>query len=406
MRLVAQYDTPWAVYAAAFSSDGTRLAIGGGTWYGFGGIALIDLATSEIAFARLGDITERGGSVSALAFAADDRHLMATTWTASQNRGPTLVFEVDRLALKLAHTRQPHGDGTTTGLVSFGPTAVVRQHRATLQETLLVRQWPRELLIDAGRPRQHLTNNRLVIANGHAITSDHGIAGTQAFGLVVRPLGGPGGATHIAARNVERVTAIGITADGTIITGGRDGELDRWNWSSSLPRQEARIATIPQPIVPRSGTWVTYRPSSVVGICSIVDGTHLAITAGGMLASWRGVSELACWELPVSGSPRTIAAHPDRGIVAIGIKTGGFSAPESKVAIVEIAPDTIDPAWITPRVTDMARAVDGVAYDPTSFGVLADALEEAGAPPAVFGHLRSHDHRVPACWVVDRVLGR
>jgi hypothetical protein len=30
-----------------FSRDGTRLAIGGGSWYGFGGILLVDLASGD-----------------------------------------------------------------------------------------------------------------------------------------------------------------------------------------------------------------------------------------------------------------------------------------------------------------------------------------------------------------------
>ena len=41
--LVRQIDTPWSPYAVTFSRDGSRLAVGGGSWYGHGGIMLLDL---------------------------------------------------------------------------------------------------------------------------------------------------------------------------------------------------------------------------------------------------------------------------------------------------------------------------------------------------------------------------
>ena len=44
MRVVRTLRTPWAPYSVMFSRDGTRLAVGGGSWYGNGVILLLTSA--------------------------------------------------------------------------------------------------------------------------------------------------------------------------------------------------------------------------------------------------------------------------------------------------------------------------------------------------------------------------
>jgi hypothetical protein len=69
-------------------------------------------------------------------------------------------------------------------------------------------------------------------------------------------------------------------------------------------------------------------------------------------------------------------------------------------------PVTLDPAWRTPAVVQLARSL----YEERRFEdmpVLADALEEAGCQDAaVLEHCRGPGPHVRGCWVVDLVLGK
>jgi hypothetical protein len=69
-------------------------------------------------------------------------------------------------------------------------------------------------------------------------------------------------------------------------------------------------------------------------------------------------------------------------------------------------PVTLDPAWKTPAVVQLARS----PYEERRFEdmpVLADALEEAGCQDAaVLGHCRGPGPHVRGCWVLDLILGK
>jgi hypothetical protein len=69
-------------------------------------------------------------------------------------------------------------------------------------------------------------------------------------------------------------------------------------------------------------------------------------------------------------------------------------------------PVAIDPAWLTPQVVAVARAVyKGRQWD--ELAVLADALQEAGCSSAdLLAHLRSGGEHVRGCWALDLILGR
>jgi hypothetical protein len=69
-------------------------------------------------------------------------------------------------------------------------------------------------------------------------------------------------------------------------------------------------------------------------------------------------------------------------------------------------PVSLDPAWRTPAVLQLAQALyDDRAFD--QLPILADALEEAGCSSReVLDHCRSPGPHVRGCWVVDLVLGK
>jgi hypothetical protein len=69
-------------------------------------------------------------------------------------------------------------------------------------------------------------------------------------------------------------------------------------------------------------------------------------------------------------------------------------------------PITLDPAWRTPQVVDLAQTM----YDARQIGrmgELADALEAAGCNHLdVQRHCRMGGVHVPGCWLVDQLLGK
>src|SRR4051812_30455168 len=107
MRALRTIETPWAPYSVTFSRDGTRLAVGGGSWDGEGGGMLADLASGEAEVLEMA--TSRGArlSVSGVCFSPDDRHLAASTWSSGHHYGPTLLFAVGGLKLTRLNTFDP-----------------------------------------------------------------------------------------------------------------------------------------------------------------------------------------------------------------------------------------------------------------------------------------------------------
>src|SRR5262245_24261693 len=97
-----------------FSRDGSRLAIGGGSWYGRGGILLLSLDGPGMGSLRwaevpwvdaddIGSLTSMPSSVptvSGVCFSDDDRFLAASMWSATQKYAPTMLFGVDGTELR------------------------------------------------------------------------------------------------------------------------------------------------------------------------------------------------------------------------------------------------------------------------------------------------------------------
>lgn len=75
-------------------------------------------------------------------------------------------------------------------------------------------------------------------------------------------------------------------------------------------------------------------------------------------------------------------------------------------------PVPVDTAWLNTAVVQVARAAyDERAsatgtLDPDRLGILADALEEAGADAELVNHLRGPGPHVRGCWAVDALTGR
>jgi len=408
-----------------FSRDGTRLAIGGGSWYGGGGILLVDLTSGDTRLCKASELgglptTMLGPSVSSVWFSADDRHLIASTWSARHSAGPTLLFEVDGLEIlhrgMIVTTPAPAMFHTTpTGVLVDGTDVIVRNFRATIDDLVSFGRLPPQ--VEAAPVPRSLTSSRLVVVGNSVITGDHGLRPPDdaRSGIVVVPRAGGERVVYEGA-GIRRITAIGTTRSGEeLVTGGADGELDAWSWTDRWQARRIRPATrFSQPSL--EGTdlvWSTYGANSITGLCALADEDRaVSVSAGGNLCVFDPSPEARApiedWQLPEPGTPRSLAADPDGRYLAVGIKQGGFSRSASTVSLVELRPRTIDPAWRTPAVRAMARAVaeqrtSSGALDVEMLLVLADALEQAGCT-AQLSHLRHHDPHLRTCGIVDALL--
>jgi hypothetical protein len=376
MRVVSKISTPWAPYSVMFSNDGTRLAIGGGSWYGEGGLMVCALATGTSWGTANRDVLAAQGeprdvTTAGVYFSADDRYLVVATRGSSLSYAPSHLLAVDGLRLaRRASFVQRHVDTLrapfATGVLLSGESVVTRHNGAMLADCIDVHATPPGLGCRADDRRQHLTHSRMVVRRGRVLTGGGGSlalaewradlgtreSGKLAEGLVSAPLAGDAAIDVVPVDGCKRVTAIAALADEDgFLTGGLMGELDRWSAADGaarvrleVPRAELEAASGPFVQPPRVPGWLgdrivfaTYTPRSVVAICTLCDGARwVSVDAGGRLRLWGGDALVGAWTLPVPGSPRSLAAHPTEPWIGVGIKEGGFGAPASTVLVLEL----------------------------------------------------------------------
>jgi hypothetical protein len=417
MRLVRTISTPWAAFAVTFSHDGTRLAIGGGTWYGRGGIHLVDLRGGEPGIFECESLPTgqtRGIdlTISGLCFSTDDRFLIASTWSMFQCKGPLVVLEVVGTELRYVQMIAAHPEmrGAPTGLVLVEDLAVVRQYRTEIDTAIVVYRMPP--LIFGDRSEQHLSSKRVVVHGELAVTGGHGVyLDSEAAGLVTVPLAAQPRtpASWTPLRGQSQVTAIGLSrSQDCLITGGADGALDEWTWRGHWERRPVRTPTTHEATAPPGRTRsAVYTLDGITAICSLPDGRAASVNASGELTLWSDCVPLTTHQLDESGTPRALAAHPGGGLLAIGLKQGAFKQPCGAVVLGEPQPLAVEPGWRSPAVIALARAAyeqRGAAgeLDPLLLAVLADVLEQLGCLHAL--HLRTHAPRLHDCWLIDGLL--
>jgi hypothetical protein len=290
-------------------------------------------------------------TVSGLCFSKNDRHLAASTWIPRKRHAPTLYFEASGLTLT-HRTTVEHGSESSwpnpTGILLCGKYTITRNSKASAPDRrFAVHESPRELGIEADDIRQHLTSSNFVVVRSSAITPGRGLSVVGTYedqwrtiiefresgravdeGLVTVILDGQSPSCEtIAVRACRQVTAIAATPDGNgFVTGGLEGELDRWSWEGRWRQERLR-------------EW-TYDSKSVVAICHLSRG-HYWVSASG-----RGEIDLIAegvpvgsWQLPrlsEPGSMCALAAHPTQNWIAIGITQGQLGNERGVVDLVEM----------------------------------------------------------------------
>jgi hypothetical protein len=350
MRVLQTFSTRWTPYSLTFLSNGSRLVIGGGTFYGKGGIAIIDLTTGDPEVFSCSDLVPRRSerdwvpTVASLCLSDGDRYLAAATRSARFQPGPACLFELtgSRLALRQRFEYGHAAFGLTpTGVLLYDDVLLTRNISRDVSNVFRIWQLPRELKVSVLAARPYLTHRGVTLVDGTVVTGSRWeieAAGRQKrqSGLVFA--GRQESTLNVSSLPVDatrQITAIvGTPSADQFLTGGFDGELDQWvRAGTTWTRQRIWRTTGPKRV--KHDTWITYRANSVIGICYLADGTHwISVDAGGEVRFWLGTTLIESWMLPIAGSPRCLAAHPADNTFAIGVKQGGFAAPNSAVVIV------------------------------------------------------------------------
>lgn len=149
---------------------------------------------------------------------------------------------------------------------------------------------------------------------------------------------------------------------------------------------------------------------------------HASGPRAASLASWQAVSKQAYYSSTNAGMAALLAvqhaSRTDEGQEAILAAERAAQAALFR-DIVGPSPSRLPgpvPATVLSWNDGTARRLATEAYearslpsghlDPLPLGVLADALEEAGAADEVVAHLRTPGPHVRGCWALDLVLGK
>lgn len=364
MRIVTTIHTPWTPYAVTFAHDGSRVAIGGGAFFGDGGLLLRNLSSGDATLVVREELPRDDPNgwypaVSGLCFSASDRLLAASTWVGRHEWNPTLLFAVDNLALTHCATlsaESSDGRGPSTGVLLHRDRIIIRNNSDGPAEAVDVHSWPHGVRGGPGTPLPHLTHSGLAAVRDDAITGGWfpfvpPASATEADvcrlanGLVVSTLTRQGREVRtVPVPQCRRVTAIqSMPAGNGFVTGGMDGQIDVWEWAGVWQRTRLR-----EPREHRiDGTRAAgcYSNHGVVGICFLADEEHwVTVDGSANLCLWAGRECLWSQEIPVPGTPRSLAVHPATGHVAIGMKQGGWGFPIGCVVIVDVHRPDVTPS--------------------------------------------------------------
>ncbi len=309
-------DTGGTPYALCFAPDGRRLAIGVGDWYAYdSGLIVAALPSLETR-----EIPTRGCSLSALRFDDAGARVFASAWGAGRSPSPALVIDtVGGAAHKLVATAS-----VGTGLCAHRGQLFVRSAGVANPFLPISSEGLR-----IARRDSHLYHSRVVGVGDALITgADAGpesgdwrsIAGRERSlpraRLVTRSLA-TGAIERVETPHLGRICSIAKAPAGdAYVTGGLLGELYLWPEGRLLDTvptaDERRLAGV---------QWLSFGPQSVVALCFDHTGARLfAVSAGGVVVEYHDLARVRSWRIEGLGSPRSIAAHPRRSLLAIGVK--------------------------------------------------------------------------------------
>lgn len=348
-RLLAQLDTPHAVYGTSWSADGARLAFCGGWWYGFAFLGLHDGARTTIwqqpeLLAAAGVAAGSNGLIASSVVLVDSGDaavvsLSSYTW---QAHGPA-AFELisppgaePYLGALVATELEEQLKRSDRASAFTGEQAVgAWPHREHLHSHHRASQWHDSVLRYALQPaianrlstsarRSAFQDSRVAVID-ELLWVTHRQASVQVQGqLVAEPaalLAWNGEAAPIARVALPTTTTaqpnsvVRNAAGNRLHVGMNDGTVTTWRVDGTDARHLESIAVPAGPNRPPVGV------RGVLSLCSLPDERLVTASHGGQLTLWRGDQPTLTWTLPSQLTPRSVAVSPDGRRLAVGAKS-------------------------------------------------------------------------------------
>ncbi len=366
-RQLAWIPTPYSVYAAAYDAAG-RLWFGGGFWYGSGFMGCAE-RDGTVRWYAGGDGWSRDAppsglqkpeptwgpvTVSGLWVTPDGNHVVLSLWSAGLNPQPTRILALDDVGPRPAYDRSIATEvaEAATGVIVHRGYLWVRQLGREPDRVLI--GVPSNRLDRPGGPSPVLASRRLVGIDGAAVTgwgrglllresgtaSPHVIAGVPEVGRHPQWGAGVRDRRHgddvvddrstlvLGIRDGISGNASAITANeaGTRITAGfADGAVARWSVKPDDDHPSLMLDDI--------------RPAHrfpIAAACQLPSGDEVTADRGGWVHRWRDGRLVSEWRLETAHSPRTLAADPTTGQIAVGCKGGRGGPTSGGIAIVQL----------------------------------------------------------------------
>jgi hypothetical protein len=218
---------------------------------------------------------------------------------------------------------------------------------ATLPDVLILDRLYGGLDVRAANHTQHLTHSRLVVIRDTVITEaegryGHPLRSTAApvpipKGLEMRDLNDPDAPPRrVPVSDYPRITAIAASPGNQgFVIGGNQRQIDEWWWDGAWQRRQLRAPDAPNRM-PQGGPVEGLAFPGIQAIVTLAgSNTLVAVSADGQMFVRSPDGEWGSEQLPQPGKPRSLAAHPTRPWVAVGIKRGRRDV-KSVVVILDI----------------------------------------------------------------------
>lgn len=374
--------TPHAVFCLAFSPDGEQLAAGTGSYYAAGSQLLLyalrtsategDTEGTAIALAETQCValtvqkphlknpqvlaSPQGVSATALYFTPDNQQLWIATSASYRNQGPLFCFELNNEALQLppplylpnvterpilpghypdgfvhsgqqlfvcGHSMEGHCEGVIYCLDIASHSAPPSASSKMLQiDGQLITPGQLPLTVEQRRQQDNrrykfgvsFTPLPLSNAKPEQVACDS----TEALPLAVSVLNH---ASHIVGVEYAVLCMAQQPGTDTFITGNSAGQLHHWWFDGQWQYQQITPDTTPVPTTRLLIKDSIFADDCVVAIQYLPQHLGwLSLHANGLLIYWRGKQIVRYDQISLLGTPRCLALHPTKPLLAIGLK--------------------------------------------------------------------------------------
>lgn len=355
-----------AVFCLAFSPDGEQLAAGTGSFYGAGSLLLYPLRNDANLVKVAGEAQSlilswqepqpknpqllakpERVSATALYFTPDSKQLWLASSASRRQQGPLFCFDLTAGLLQLPPALQLPGmaDQYPDGFLQLGQQLFICCHsmdgcakshtyqadidsfcaqpshssRLILLKGQLITPGSSRPALQHGMrpdPRRYTFGLSFASVRPHSSASKHGEAPiTAATGFIAHQ-------TNLTIPVRHAILAIAQDPNSDMfITGDSAGHLHRWWFNGQWQHQQIQPEKQPEVATRLDIADSIFAPDAIVALLYLPQNQGwLSLSANGLLIYWCDQQIRHCKQISELGSPRCMALHPTKPVLAIGLK--------------------------------------------------------------------------------------